>query len=313
MLAVRKKKLDIFGPLWKIFRFIILLGLAYILLYPLIYMVSVAIRPAEQVMDPMVIWIPRSFTFENIAGAFQKLNFGAAFGTSFSIFVVSALIEVITCAFVGYGFARFEFPLKNVWFIGVVLTILVPTQCIMIPLTTQFRYFDFFMLGNITSLFGQKITVNLLDTPFALYVPALFASGIRSGLFIFIYRQFFIGLAPELEDAAYIDGCGPIKTFLRVMLPLSSGAVIIVLLLSVVAHWNDSLYSGFFFKNLVTMPGQLATFASEAWNKLEFADTGLRIAYEQSGALLYIAFPLLIFIIFQRWFAESIQTAGLVG
>lgn len=313
MQGLVKKKKNIGGGLWKIFRFIILLGLAYILLYPLIYMISMAVRPVEQVTDPMIVWIPKSFTMDNIVGVYKVMNFGKAFGTTFGIFVVAALIEVITCAVVGYGFARFNFPLKNLWFVGVLFTILVPTQCIMIPLTTQFRFFDFFMVGNIGSLFGEKWTINLLNTPFALYVPSLFASGIRSGLFIFIYRQFFLGLAPELEDAAYIDGCGPFKTFLRVMLPLSGGAIIIVLLLSLVAHWNDTLYSTFFFENLSTLSGELSGLRLNVEQATREAMDGMDVAYKQAGAMLFMVFPLTIFIIFQRWFTESIQTAGIVG
>lgn len=313
MLKQINKKKNIGAGLWKIFRFIILLGLAYILLYPLIYMISMAIRPVEQVTDPMIVWIPKSFTMDNIVGVYKVMDFGKAFGTTFGIFVVAALIEVITCAVVGYGFARFNFPLKNLWFVGVLFTILVPTQCIMIPLTTQFRYFDFFMIGNIGSLFGDKWTINLLNTPFALYVPSLFASGIRSGLFIFIYRQFFLGLAPELEDAAYIDGCGPFKTFLRVMLPLSGGAIIIVLLLSLVSHWNDTLYSTFFFENLKTLSGELSGLRINVEQATREGMDGLDVAYKQAGAMLFMIFPLTVFIIFQRWFTESIQTAGIVG
>lgn len=308
-----KRKKSAAELLWSVFRFIILLGLAYILLYPLIYMVSMALRPAEQVTDPTIVWIPRSLTLDNVVNVFKAMDFGNAFKTTFLIFVVSGLLEVLTCAVVGYGFARFNFPGKGLWFIGVVLTILVPTQCIMIPLTVQFRYFDFFGLGSLGAIFGQKWTVNLLNTPFALYVPSLFASGIRSGLFIFIYRQFFLGLAPELEDAAYIDGCGPLKTFLRVMLPLSSGAMIIVLLLSIVAHWNDSLYSTFFFDNLNTLSTQLSLLGTTVEQATRGMVDGLDVAYKQAGAMLFMLFPLAIFIIFQRWFTESIQTAGIVG
>lgn len=313
MLEKKKKKQSFAVSLWKVFRFIILLGLAYILLYPMIYMVSMALRPIEQVNDPTVVWIPRSFTLDNLVKAFDLMDFGEAFGTTFGIFVVSALIEVISCAVVGYGFARFQFPLKKLWFMCVILTILVPTQCIMIPLVTQFRYFDFFMLGNIGSLFGQKLTVNLLNTPLALYLPSLLASGIRSGLFIFIYRQFFLGLPPELEDAAYIDGCGPLKTFLKVMLPLSSGAIIIVLLLSLVAHWNDKMYSTFFFENLNTLSSQLSLLGSSVQQAARGNVEGTETALKQAGAMLFMAFPMAIYIIFQRKFTESIQTAGIVG
>ncbi len=298
---------------FKIFRFIILLGLSYILLYPLIFMLSMALRPLDQVADPTIVWIPKSLTLSNIINVFGFMKFGKAFGNTMLIFVLSAAIEVMTCAIVGYGFARFDFPLKKLWFVGVLLTILVPTQCIMIPLTLQIRYFDFFGISGLLSAVGINATVNMLNTPFALYVPSLFASGIRSGLFIFIYRQFFLGLAPELEDAAYIDGCGPFKTFLKVMLPLSSGSIIIVSLLSLVAHWNDTMFSTFFFENLDTLNSQLSLLQRTVSQSVSGDIVGATAAYQQAGALLFMLFPMTVYIIFQKWFTESIQTSGIVG
>lgn len=298
----------------KIFRFVVLLGLAYILLYPLFFMLSMAFRPLDQITDPTVVWIPKSLTMDNVIAVFGLMNFGTSFANTILIFGVSALIEVATCAVVGYGFARFKFPLKGLWFACVLLTILVPTQCITVPLTVQMRYFDFFGFGNIFAVFGEKLSVNLLNTPFALYIPSLFASGIRSGLLIFIYRQFFAGLPAELEDAAYIDGCGPFKTFVKVMLPVSGGAVIIAFLLSLVAHWNDNLFTSFFFDNLDTLNSQLALIGTKAQGVLggDGAYT-LSTSYKQAGAMLFMAFPMLIYIIFQRKFTESIQTTGIVG
>lgn len=298
----------------KIFRFVVLLGLAYILLYPLFFMLSMAFRPLDQITDPTVVWIPKSLTMDNVIAVFGLMNFGTSFANTILIFGVSALIEVATCAVVGYGFARFKFPLKGLWFACVLLTILVPTQCITVPLTVQMRYFDFFGFGNIFAVFGEKLSVNLLNTPFALYIPSLFASGIRSGLLIFIYRQFFAGLPAELEDAAYIDGCGPFKTFVKVMLPISGGAVIIAFLLSLVAHWNDNLFTSFFFDNLDTLNSQLALIGTKAQGVLggDGAYT-LSTSYKQAGAMLFMAFPMLIYIIFQRKFTESIQTTGIVG
>lgn len=273
-----------------------------------------AFRPLDQITDPTVVWIPKSLTMDNVIAVFGLMNFGTSFANTILIFGVSALIEVATCAVVGYGFARFKFPLKGLWFACVLLTILVPTQCITVPLTVQMRYFDFFGFGNIFAVFGEKLSVNLLNTPFALYIPSLFASGIRSGLLIFIYRQFFAGLPAELEDAAYIDGCGPFKTFVKVMLPISGGAVIIAFLLSLVAHWNDNLFTSFFFDNLDTLNSQLALIGTKAQGVLggDGAYT-LSTSYKQAGAMLFMAFPMLIYIIFQRKFTESIQTTGIVG
>lgn len=314
MLLKKKQKEMAVSILMKTFRYVLLAGLAFILLYPILYMLTMTLRPYDQVKDPLIVWIPRSISFQTLIDVSATMKFGNALKNTAVVFVVSALIEVLTCSLAGYGFARFKFPLKNVWFIGVVLSILIPPQSIIIPQVVGMRYFDFSFIGQIPTLFGgNAITINLLDTPWAMYLPAMFAAGIRSGLFVFIYRQFFLGLPAELEDAAYIDGCGPLRTFITVMLPVSGGAIIIVLLLSFVAYWNDSIYTTFFYDQMPTLNSQLAqlqTFMGYSSNNLP---DGADLAYKQGGAMLVIFIPLIVFVIFQRFFTESIERTGIVG
>lgn len=314
MLLKKKQQEVILSVFIKAFRYILLAGLAFILLYPILYMLTMSFRPYEQVKDPLIVWIPKSLTFQTVLDVSKQMKFGEALKNTSVVFVVSALIEVISCSLAGYGFARFKFPLKNIWFIGVVLSILVPPQSIIIPQVVGMRYFDFAFIGKIPELFGgTAFTINFLDTPWATYLPAVFAAGIRSGLFVFIYRQFFLGLPAELEDAAYIDGCGPLRTFLTVMLPVSGGAIIIVLLLSFVAYWNDSIYTTFFYDKLETLNSQLAQLQTfMGYNSNNLPD-GADLAYKQCGAMLVIFIPLIVFIIFQRFFTESIERTGIVG
>lgn len=314
MLLKKKQKELIASVLMKTFRYVLLAGLAFILLYPILYMLTMSFRPYNEVKDPLIVWIPKTLTFQTIIDVSAQMKFGNALKNTSLVFVVSALIEVLSCSLAGYGFARFKFPLKNVWFIGVLLSILVPPQSIIIPQVVGMRYFDFAFIGKIPELFGgTAITTNFLDTPWAMYIPAIFAAGIRSGLFVFIYRQFFLGLPAELEDAAYIDGCGPLRTFLTVMLPVSGGAIIIVLLLSFVAYWNDSIFTTFFYDKMDTLNSQLAqlqTFMGYSSNELP---DGADLAYKQCGAMLVIFIPLIVFVIFQRFFTESIERTGIVG
>ncbi len=314
MLLKKKQQEVILSVFIKAFRYILLAGLAFILLYPILYMLTMSFRPYEQVKDPLIVWIPKSLTFQTVLDVSKQMKFGEALKNTSVVFVVSALIEVISCSLAGYGFARFKFPFKNIWFIGVVLSILVPPQSIIIPQVVGMRYFDFAFIGKIPELFGgTAFTINFLDTPWATYLPAVFAAGIRSGLFVFIYRQFFLGLPAELEDAAYIDGCGPLRTFLTVMLPVSGGAIIIVLLLSFVAYWNDSIYTTFFYDKLETLNSQLAQLQTfMGYNSNNLPD-GADLAYKQCGAMLVIFIPLIVFIIFQRFFTESIERTGIVG
>ena len=121
MLFKKKQKEFIASVLMKTFRYVLLAGLAFILLYPILKMLTMSFRPYNEVKDPLIVWIPKTFTFQTIIDVSAQMKFGNALKNTSLVFVVSALIEVLSCSLAGYGFARFKFPLKNVWFIGVVL------------------------------------------------------------------------------------------------------------------------------------------------------------------------------------------------
>ena len=114
--------------IWKIVRFIMLIGLSYILVYPILYMVSMAIRPNNQVMDPSVIWIPKSVTIEQFVTAFSKMKYSSAFVTTLVMSLVATVLQLISCSMVGYGLARFRFRGSGLLFTLVMLTLIVPVQ-----------------------------------------------------------------------------------------------------------------------------------------------------------------------------------------
>jgi multiple sugar transport system permease protein len=219
-----------------------------------------------------------------------------------------SLVQVISCAITGYGFARFKFKGKKLLFGIVILMILVPTQVIALPLYTQFRYF------GIKGLFS----VNLIDSRLTMYLPAMTANGIRAGLMILIFRQFFKGLPRELEDAAYIDGCGPFMTFVRVMAPNAAPAFLTVFLFSVVWYWNDYYVSNTFFTAPKTVALMLTNLDSQLKIKL-FNDPSVQISlreqivWKEAGCLLSIAPVLLMYVFLQKHFTEGIERSGIVG
>ncbi|MBQ9139294.1 MAG: carbohydrate ABC transporter permease, partial [Ruminococcus sp.] len=199
----RKKAAE---KIFPFFRFIILFGLGFVILYPLIYMISCTFRERGDMNDPTVMWIPRNFTLNVLKETLDAMDFPNTLITTLMLNVGCAFVQVISCAVTGYGFARFKFRGQKLLFGIVIMMILVPPQVIALPLYSQFRSFG---IGS--------LSVNLIDTAFTMYLPAITANGIRAGLMILIFRQFFKGLPRELEDAAYIDGCGPFRTFLQVM------------------------------------------------------------------------------------------------
>lgn len=322
--SVRYKKYArrISNAVWVIIRFFLMSGLSFVLLYPILYMLSMAFRPTGEVFDPSIIWVPKTFTFINFSKVLESMNYFEAVTQTVSVCILSSLLLIVSSCLTGYGFARFKFRGQKILFAILILTIIVPPQVTLIPLYLHNSRFDFFLLrpaiGFVTRLFiGKEITLpvaNLLDTPWSFYLPALFGNGIRSGLLIYIYCQFFKGLPKELEDAAYIDGAGMFQTFLRVIVPNATPAVLTVFLFSIVWYWNDYFYSAFFLSTNQTVSVSLAKLRAYLVTTNAFnTDPFQYITQLQAGCLLTILPPLVCYIIFQKYFTESIERTGIVG
>ena len=291
-----------YKTVWSIVRAVLLIGLSFIILYPLIYMVSIAFRPLDELFDPSVVWIPKHLTLKNIKFAMEKMNMLKPVGTENSLFnsvvvnLLSALLQVASTAFVGNGFARFEFKLRGFLFGVVIFTMVVPVNSIIIPLFLNYR------------------NLHLLDSYFAFYIPAILGQGIRSGLFIFIFRQFFKGMPKEFEDAASVDGCGGLRTFLQIFVPNAGPAFLTSFLFSIVWYWNDYYYSSMFFPTKQTVSLALAGLR----NLLSTDATVGRDPYQllislQAGSFLVCIPLLLMYMFLQRYFVQSIERTGIVG
>lgn len=299
----------------SVLRFVVLLGLSYVFLFPVLYMISVAFRAPDSVNDPSVIWIPRALSLQSLRETVALMNYGHALMKTLAMTVPSTLAAVLSCSVIGYGFARYDFREKKAAFLLVVLTIIVPPQMIVLSSYTNFRYFTFAGLLRLLALIpGVPASVNLLDTPWTFILPSLFGVGLRGGFFIFIYRQFFLGMPKELEEAAYIDGCSPFATFWRIMFPLAKPAIIIVLLFGLVWHWNDTSLSAMYYMNDMPLSVMLSNL------KTLIVDSGVTVqgndmvrTYMQAGCLLTITPPLLLYLVAQRYFTESVERAGIVG
>ncbi len=300
------------SSVWPIFRFLILFGLCFIILYPLIFMISTAFRPNAQMNDPSIVWIPKSLTLKNIQETWDVMKYGATVLNTIKLNLVASILQVITCAITGYGFARFNFKGKGFLFVIVVMMIIVPPQITTIPLYMQYSYFN--PLGLVRLFTGD--TISLINSGLTMYLPALFANGLRAGLFILIFRQFFRGLPKELEDAAYLDGCGPLKTFLIVMVPNAASSFLTVFLFSIVWYWNDYYVSSSFFNQNDTVALMLknlsATLQSELFDNQTVGPRQM-IVWLESGCILAITPILVMYVFLQKYFTEGIERSGLVG
>lgn len=302
----RKKRLR--EIIWPFFRFFILFGLGFVILYPLIYMLSCAFRESSDMTDPTVMWITRHYTLDIIRETINAMDFGNTLLNTLKLNIGCSVVQVISCAITGYGFARFKFRGKGIMFGIVIMMILVPTQIISLPLYTQFRCF------GIKGIFS----INLIDSMACMYLPAATGNGIRSGLMILIFRQFFRGMPKELEDAAYLDGCSPFGTFLRVMMPNALSSLLTVFLFSVVFYWNDYYVSSTFFTNNKTVSLMLKNLSSQL-SLMLFNDATVQISareqivWMEAGCLISIMPILIMYIFLQKYFTEGIERSGIVG
>ena len=302
---------------FSLFRLAFLLAIGYIILFPLIYMMSNAFKPEAQILDPSVVWVPKSFTFDNVVKAFYALDYLTSLSVSLLVNVVSALIQVFTCAIVAYGLSRFKFKESKLIFGLIVLTILVPPQAIIIPLYVNFAHFDVFgILTLLTKLFGADLRPNLLNSPLAFYLPSVFGVGLRSGLFIFIYRQFFSSIPKELEEAAWVDGAGPVKTFLRIVLPSSGVAILVVTILSIIWYWNEFYLGSLFFTDQFPLAVALAQIRSGLQNTMgynQFANPLLIRNILMAACLIFMLPMLVMYAVLQKYFIRSINRVGIIG
>ena len=297
-------------------KYIVLILLAYQLLYPVLYMISASIKDPLDSYDPSVIWIPKNFSATGFIDAFKSMKYLDALKGSLEISLGCAVLDVMSCSLAGYGFARFKFPFKNLLFACVILTLMVPMQTIILPYYMNMRYFDpLGLVSAINAAFDKTITINLVGKNIAFYLPSLFGSGIRSGLYIYIFRQFFEGMDKALEESAQIDGCGPLRTFLNIMLPNARNSIVTVFLFSFVWHFNEYYLT----KQLLGTNRRTLIVALSSLRIDLAALIGGQTAFDpiriqtriQAGCLLAIVPMFLLYIFAQRKLADSIEHIGI--
>lgn len=183
-----------------VFKTVILVGICYVILGPVIGIISSSFFSDSDYYNTMVYLIPQEPTLERYKMAIKYMSYGKTVTASLLYSLTLMLLQVFVCSMVGYGFARYQFPFKKLLFGCVVIMIVIPTHTIMLPLYMTFAKFDIF--GIIKATTGSA--ANLLSTPVPMYILTLFGCGLRSGLYIYIFNQFFRGLPKEIEEARHL-------------------------------------------------------------------------------------------------------------
>jgi oligogalacturonide transport system permease protein len=275
-------------PITRLTSYAILLLLGVVMIYPLLWLVSASFRTNAEIFSSIGLW-PNRLSFDSFINGWKgsgQYTFGTFFWNTGLLVVPTVLGTVLSSAIVAYGFARFQFPLKNIMFGLMISTLMLPQAVIIIP-----RYILFKQLGWLNSYL-----------PFI--VPAFFGT---YPFFIFLMIQFLRGLPRDLDESAKIDGCSSFSILTRILLPLCKPALFSVCILQFIWIWND------FFNVLIYV---------NSVSKYTLA-LGLRMALDISAniqwsevmamSLLSMLPCILIFFFAQKHFVEGIATTGLKG
>lgn len=263
----------------------LLLVLVVISSLPLIYMVSTSLKPNGMEYQFPIRWIPERIAWENYRIVLSLVPILTFLKNTLVICCVSLVGELLTASLAAYGFARLRFPGRDVLFLLMLSTLMLPYFVIMIPLFVLYR-----MLGWVNTLY-----------PFT--VPAFFGGG---AFYIFLLRQFYLTLPPELDDAARIDGAGFFRTWWSVLLPLTRPALATVAIMSLVFHWNDFTGPLILLNDQDRFTLALGVVLFRGRYEIRFNQT---MAYATMITMPVIT----VFFIFQKYFIKGIAMTGLTG
>ena len=273
-------------------RVVLILG-CLLFLTPFYWMVVTALKtPAESAIQPPTL-LPASWAWSNFVDAVNFIPFGLFTLNSLIITVGATIGAVLSNTLIAYGFSRIRWPGRNLLFYICVATIFLPYPVILVAL------FDIF--GKLPS-FGLQGSSSWVDTFLPLIVPAFFGNP----FYIFLMRQFMLGIPKDLSDAAKVDGATEFQTFWKVILPLTKPAVTVVAILAAVAAWNEFLLPLLYLQDNAKYPLAigLAFFVGEhdvAYNLLMAATT------------LVVLPVVVLFVVFQRFFIEGVTVGGVKG
>ncbi len=335
----------------SVVRALLLFGLCFMIIQPLLTRFSMGIMQEQDLYDSTIILLPRNVTLDNYRIVaeltdLKTIGGGWTFRALLNTFWVSLLVsvcQIIATTLVAYGFARYDFPLKKFWFACVVAVIIIPPQTIQTALYMNFANFDFFRVFTLFGVnaegltMGQRImslfdgtgtgivrlltgkAMNLRSNISAYVIMSLTCMGLKDGLYIYMMRQYFQGIPASLEEAAYVDGCGTLHTFVKIMLPDALPTIASCFLFSFVWQWTDIFYTRLFLPStsisiysnqMSSMVTRMARYFSADAQNAVVVPNG-RQQQLISIAVLICSIPLVILYIFtQRTFTESLAMSG---
>lgn len=264
----------------------VIIGLSLIFLVPLLYMFSMSLMPREQIGKFPPEWLPNPIQWDNYGKALYFWNFANSLRNTLLVTGLGMIGDLLSCTLVAYGFARFRFPGKNLLFMILLGTLMLPFAVTMVPLYIGYN------------------AIGWVNTFYPLIVPAFFGNA----FYIFLLRQFFLTIPEELVDAARIDGANELQIWWRIIMPLAKPAIIVVAIFSFQNHWND-----FFGPLLYLKDESLHTLALGLYKFQALPGQGSLYNELMAATALMVLPMLIVFAVFQKQFIQGVTLSGLKG
>ena len=286
----------------KFILYALLIIVAYVFIYPLMSVFSTSVKSLFDQIDPLVIWIPKEFYWENYRRAWIAMGGFKTYTMSLINIGLIALVQTISSALIAYSLAKFNYWWNKLALVIIIVTFIFPNAIFFLPQ---------YIIMSRSGLMGTIWPAVLLSA---------FGHGTKNAIYILIFYSFFRLQPKALDEAAYIDGAGFIKTFTLINLPMASGAMVVSYILSFVWNWNDTEINGQFFMGKVTtvqikleqfrelyerfFPYDMTT--SESTDRLNYG-------VEMAGAVLAILPLVFAYFAIQRYIVEGIEQTGITG
>lgn len=299
-----KKARHFVNKLSKALIYFVLICISFVFLQPIFSIISKTFMSAEDVIDPAVEWLPKSFSLNNLKVAANVLKLPVTLKNSILFSGVMAICQTVVSALTGYALSRFRFKFKNFWFIMILLAFIIPVPVLMVPRLMMF----------VTA--QEAIGFTLIGTPIPQLLMAVLGQGVYSTVLILIFKNFFDMIPRVLDEAAMIDGAGALQVFYHVVVRMSLSTILVVFLFSFVWNWNETYITGTLLRNTIELlPAKLSLFNSEFDSVASAAGGAFKLneAYKMAATFISIAPLLLLYSVVQKQFIQGIENTGITG
>lgn len=291
----------------RLLIYLFLIDVAFVFIFPFFHMIVTSLKSPDDIRDITVGYVLNTLHWDNYKFAWDNMGMPTTMFNSIITTAVATLGHVLSCSFVAYGFARYKFPLKNLLFFIVILTIIIPSQTLMVPQ---------YIINSRLELVNHPLYLAIL-------LPTFVGFGLRGGLFIFIFYSFFQSVPRALEEAATIDGCGAIRTFFRIIAPTANASFLVTSVLSFVWHWNDATDPNIYIstQRRFLLPQMLPAMVEmmrrndtdQMSPEFEFIKLMFTEATIMAGATIAMLPLMIAYFFVQSRFMESVERTGITG